>query len=195
MTWPALTKNNMLDGQSFTHMSCHTAYPGSTGANEVTGGSPAYARKSITMNASSGGVRSLNASVVADIPALTYVRFIGFWDSSTFVGYSANGGAYPKNFSCLESTDTIVSTNHGYSADQKIVFIWGTAPGGLTAGTVYYVTNQTADTFTLAATAGGATLPISSAASVGCWICAITEQYFPSQGTHTLSTASVVIPD
>ena len=28
-----------------SHLSLHTAYPGDAGANEVAGGSPAYARK------------------------------------------------------------------------------------------------------------------------------------------------------
>lgn len=39
MTLPVATKNNMLGGQTFTHASAHTDFPGSTGANEVTGGS------------------------------------------------------------------------------------------------------------------------------------------------------------
>lgn len=79
MTLPVATKNNMLGGQTFTHASAHTDFPGSTGANEVTGGSPAYAQKAITINAASGGIRALNAAVAFDVPACT----VKWFDSGT----------------------------------------------------------------------------------------------------------------
>lgn len=64
-----------------TYLSAHTADPGSTGANEVTGGSPAYARKAATWSAPSGG--AITASVTFDIPASTTVAFVGGWDAVT----------------------------------------------------------------------------------------------------------------
>ena len=42
-------KNSMLDALSITHISLHDDDPSTTGANEVTGGSPAYARKAATI--------------------------------------------------------------------------------------------------------------------------------------------------
>ena len=194
MTWPATTKNNMLGGQTFTHASLHTAFPGSTGASEVTGGSPAYARKTITMNAASGGLRALNAAVTFNVPACT-VRFVGFWNSSTFIGCAANGGATPKNFMSLASSDTVYSASHGYVDTQKIAFINGTPPGGLVEGTTYFVRDATTDSFKVAASSGGAAIDLTAAPSFGCVVCAITEDTFGAQGTHTLSTASLVFPD
>lgn len=194
MTWPAATKNNMLDGQTFTLASAHTDFPGSTGTNEVTGGTPAYAQKAITINAASGGSRALNASVAFDVPACT-VKWIGFWNSATFIGCAPNGGATPKNFMSIASTDTVYSAAHGYSDTQKIVFFNGTPPAGLTEGTTYFVRDAATDTFKVAATSGGAAIDLTAAPSFGCVVCAITEDVYAVQGTHTLSTATFVIPD
>lgn len=59
--------------------SLHTASPGETGTNEVTGGSPAYARKAITWSAASGGAVDSSNTPVFDVPAGTTVTHVGFW--------------------------------------------------------------------------------------------------------------------
>lgn len=80
-------KNSMLDSLGITHASLHTGDPGNTGANEVSGGSPAYARKTITMAAASNGSRVASDQPVFDVPGGgTVVSHVGFWASSTFVG-------------------------------------------------------------------------------------------------------------
>lgn len=69
--------------------SLHTAAPNSSGSNEVTGGSPAYARKAITWNAASGGALDNNANPVFDVPSGTTVSHVGLWSASsagTFYG-------------------------------------------------------------------------------------------------------------
>jgi hypothetical protein len=60
-----------------------TADPGTSGTvvGEVTGGSPAYARKAITWGAPSGGV--ITATVTFDVPASTTVTFAGVCSAST----------------------------------------------------------------------------------------------------------------
>jgi hypothetical protein len=194
MSWPLATKNAMINGQAFDAVSIHTGYPGTTGANEVNGGAPAYARKAITVNAASGGIRALNAAVTCDVPACT-VRFFGFWLGATFAGYAANGGATPKNFVAQAASDLVTSPAHGWNDGQKVAFVYGTAPGGLSTGATYFVRDATTDTFRLAATAGGAVLDITSGPSVGCFVVAITETVYASQDVHTLSTANFVFPD
>lgn len=87
-------KNVMLDalGAVAVFASLHTADPGTTGASEVAGGSPAYARKAITWNASSGGDLDNNANPTFDVPASTTVAYFGLWSAAsggTFYG----GGA------------------------------------------------------------------------------------------------------
>lgn len=60
-----------------------TADPGATGTvvGEVTGGSPAYARKTITWGAASGGV--ISGTVTFDVPAGTTVTYAGLCSSAT----------------------------------------------------------------------------------------------------------------
>ena len=78
-------KNLMLDQLATVavYASLHTADPGSTGTSEVTGGSPAYARKSITWNSAATGNLDNNANPVFDVPASTTVTHVGFWSAST----------------------------------------------------------------------------------------------------------------
>lgn len=73
-------KNPMLDhlASLAVFASLHTGDPSTTGANEVTGGSPAYARKAITWNAASGGALDNNANPVFDVPSGTTVTYVGF---------------------------------------------------------------------------------------------------------------------
>jgi hypothetical protein len=71
-----------------THASLHTADPGTTGANEVAGGS--YARVPITWAASSGGAKTLTAAVTLQIPSGTTITHFGLWSASS--GGTFRGG-------------------------------------------------------------------------------------------------------
>jgi hypothetical protein len=77
--------NRMLDGLTggVGYVSLHTADPGSTGTSEVTGGSPAYARKAITWTAASASATSNSAQIVFDVPTSTTIRYLGYWSAST----------------------------------------------------------------------------------------------------------------
>lgn len=71
-------------------MSLHTADPGTTGANEVTGGTPAYARQVVTWAA--GPVDGAYTATVPafDVPATTTVTHVGLWTSGgTFLDKAA----------------------------------------------------------------------------------------------------------
>jgi hypothetical protein len=73
-----------LAGIPVTHASLHTADPSTTGANEVSGGSPAYARKAVSFNAvGTDGVVETSADAVFDVPASTTVTYVGLWSAST----------------------------------------------------------------------------------------------------------------
>lgn len=78
-------KNFLVNAQAgeIDRISLHTADPGDNGANEVTGGSPAYARKTPTWAAVGGtpGERQLNADLDFDVPACT-VAWAGLWKNS-----------------------------------------------------------------------------------------------------------------
>lgn len=194
MTYPTTTKNAMLDGQVFTQASLHTAFPGTTGANEVSGGAPAYARKAIAMGAAAGGQRTQAAPVTFDVPATT-VRWVGYWNAGTFIGTAPNGGATPKNFMSVPSSDLVYCTSHGWADGQKIVFFNGTPPAPLVEGTIYFVRDSLTDSFKVAATAGGAAIDLTAPSSFGCVAAAIVEDAYGAQGTHQLTTTTFAIPD
>lgn len=63
-------------------LSLHTTDPGTTGANELTGGTPAYARKQTTWAAASGGVKTGSAQTL-DVPGARTIGFFGVWSASS----------------------------------------------------------------------------------------------------------------
>jgi len=77
--------NRMLDGLTAGagYVSLHTADPGLTGTSEVSGGSPAYARKAITWTAASASATSNSAQIVFDVPTSTTIRYLGYWSAAT----------------------------------------------------------------------------------------------------------------
>lgn len=78
-------KNSLLDaffGVGTITMSLHTADPGTTGANEVTGGS--YARQTVSYgSAASGQIANISTATFTNLPAGT-VTHVGFWKNSQF---------------------------------------------------------------------------------------------------------------
>ena len=93
MGYSDVGKDLMLDalGAVAVFVSLHDGAPGDNGANEISGGSPAYIRKAITWNASSGG--SLDSSNAPELPvaAGTTVAYVGFWSAEsggTFYGFA-----------------------------------------------------------------------------------------------------------
>jgi hypothetical protein len=82
-------KNSMLDSgfgtgaSSGTYMSLHSADPTTTVAtalaNEIAGGSPAYARKQCNFNAAASGQKTLAANVVFDIQAGDAFSYYALW--------------------------------------------------------------------------------------------------------------------
>ncbi|HYJ33841.1 MAG TPA: hypothetical protein VE326_11530 [Candidatus Binatia bacterium] len=67
-------------GGAITFASLHTADPAMTGANEITGGTPAYARQPITWT-ETNGVASLNGPVTFNVPPGTTVAYVGLWNA------------------------------------------------------------------------------------------------------------------
>lgn len=94
-------KNLLCDAYraNVTYISLHTGAPGTTGANEATGGSPAYARKQTTWGAASAGVAT-GSQVSIDVPAGTFTD-AGGWSAAT-------GGTF---FDRLAISSTTVGAN------------------------------------------------------------------------------------
>lgn len=100
MPLTAAAKNTMLTALAGVSgfASLHTGDPSTTGANEATGGSPAYARKAITWNAAASGALDNNANPVFDVPAGTYTHF-GLWSAVTAGTFQGGGSlSAPETF-------------------------------------------------------------------------------------------------
>jgi hypothetical protein len=200
----ATAKNLMLDamdeavatGMKFG--SLHTAYS-ATGANEVTGGSPAYARKGLTWSAASAGSKALAATLPTwDVPAGTTVMWVGTWDAVTagnFLGMMPAGGGPLQG--CMVELAADITSNlmfakaHGFVADTRVVF-WGTLPTGLTIGTVYFVlaAGITADSFAVSTTSGGTAIDITGTAPFSFFVQKCIPEVFAGQGNYSLSSGS-----
>ncbi len=73
-------------------VSLHSGDPGTTGANEISGGSPAYARKTAAWGSSTNGSAALSSAVQFDIPGSVTITHFGTWTSAsggTFIGGDA----------------------------------------------------------------------------------------------------------
>lgn len=92
MALNAVAENSMLDHLTglVGYLSLHSADPGATGANEVSG-SP-YARKAISWDDAADGETAISAAVTFDVPGGTTVGWVGMWSASsggTFYGSDA----------------------------------------------------------------------------------------------------------
>ncbi len=119
MPYAAAAKNYMLDqlGSQALFGSLHTANPGSTGASEITGGSPAYARKSLTWNAAANGSKTLSNTPTFDVPASTTVAYMGLWSA-------ASGGSY---YGYIDVTDEVYAAQGTYQVTSGAIDLNATA--------------------------------------------------------------------
>lgn len=187
MSLTIAAKNTMLNALSVDQTSLHTTFPGLTGAGELSGGTPAYARKTVVFGAAAGGSRALTAAVTFDVPPTT-VRWFGFWVAGTYVGYAPNGGS--QLLFQIDVTNNLVrSTGNGLSNGQKVAFFNATMPAPIVEGQVYFVINAATDSFQISTTAGGAAVVLTSAGS-GSALSTIIEDVYAAQGSHTLSADS-----
>lgn len=152
------------------YISLHTADPGETGANEVTGGT--YARVQVDFTAASGG--ALSNVALADFTGLPTTTVVGWaaWDASS--GGNCFWTGWLSTYSVLGlcragdlSANDVQSDVHGLAADDRVVFeAWedATVPAGITAGTLYFViaTGLTTDAFRVSTTSGGSAVDVTA---------------------------------
>lgn len=89
-------------------VSLHTADPGTTGANEATGGSPAYARKQTTWTGGASDGVVPGSQVTIDLAAGTYTHF-GIWTAST-AGTFVGGGTITSTTLGAQGTILVTPT-------------------------------------------------------------------------------------
>ena len=105
--------NAMLDHLDtlVTHVSAHTADPGTTGTSEVAGGS--YARQSITFGAAATGNLDSSNTPVIPIPAATTITHLGLWSADS-------GGTF---YGSADITDETFGSAGNYTVDDFDVTI------------------------------------------------------------------------
>ncbi len=175
--------------------SLHTAFS-LTGANEVSGGS--YARQSITWNAAASGALNSSNAPSFSVPSGNTIRFIGFYDVTpspdVWQGMIPNqqaGDEGPRRFVVDTTAETIEDPANAFVNDENLVFLGGTAPGGLVEGTVYFIVSRTAAGYGVAATQGGGSINLTSQGDQDVRIWQIREEAFAADGTFNLTDADV----
>lgn len=195
-------KNAMLDGRSggWGFASLHTADPSTTGANEVTGGTPAYARKAVTWASGAGGaVASVTSGQTLDVPAGTDVLFVGLFSAVTAGTFRGFGPACasltnPMVFTAAASTDILTVPGSSLTNGQQVMVIdtgGSVLPTGLAENTVYYVVNVSGATFKLAATSGGTAIDLT--ADGAGHVVAVSVEHFTGQGQYVLAAGNIVV--
>lgn len=69
-------------GNDALYASLHDGAPGTTGANEISGGAPAYARQPITWGSPVGGL-IVSGTLEFNVPASTDLTNVGIWSAVT----------------------------------------------------------------------------------------------------------------
>jgi hypothetical protein len=91
-------KNTMLNAlPAAPYVSLHSSDPGDTGAAEIAGGAPAYARQTGALATSTTSARSLTVASTHNVPASTTVAYVGLWSA-------ASGGTFYGSFSVTSET-------------------------------------------------------------------------------------------
>lgn len=192
MTIIVASKNTMLGALSPANGSLHSGFPGSSGANEISGGT--YARQSCTFGAAAGASRTMSAAMNFPVPACT-VQWCAIRDSGgNVLFYSPNGGN-PKKFYVDTSTNIFYVYQHGYTANQQVTVYGDSMPGGLTEGNIYYVISPAANTFQLSASSGGSAIAITTEGGPGCLVSQIFSDVYSGSGTHTINAFTVGLPN
>ena len=207
--------NVMLDAldessTQITHVGVYTLGGGDPGqatnatGTEATGGSPAYARQSVTWGAAASRQKSNTNAITIDVPAGTYAYFCYFnastGNTSNYRGYAPFMGATPlKGFFSVDTTltnDQLLCVGHGLANDDRVILynvFAESLPTGLTEGTVYWVVNVATNTFKVSTTQGGAAVDITAVGGgEGHWARVVPE-VFGSQGQITVAAGQLVL--
>lgn len=94
-------KNTALGGiaSAGLRVALHSGDPGATGSNnEISGGSPAYARQAITWNAASGGNLDSSSQPQFDIPPSTTVSHWSLWNTAGDTCYAVGALSASESF-------------------------------------------------------------------------------------------------
>lgn len=189
-------RNSMIDDLAglVGFLSLHTAYS-ITGASEVSGGAPAYARKAVTWAAGANGEAvSTTASQIFDVPTGTTIFYIGLWSLATGGVFY---GMFPMTPTLVGQVEGESSDNkfyrraHGYADNDRVSFFGENLPTGITEGTIYHVINTATDNFEVSLTQGGSAVVITVDGEGIAFM--MVPEVFGGQGTYTVAIGDAKI--
>jgi hypothetical protein len=165
---------------------------------ELSGGSPAYARKAVSWTATGGtGIVDNTAQLDFDVGGtsgtpVTIGRVLlrGASSGGTDYGWFPVGGALPMLVTVDASNDTFTNFGHGLINGSQVFFepvSGGSLPSGISQGTMYQVNNASTNAFQVLT--GLATLNVT--ASGECYAIQCVPEVFNSQGTYSFATGDV----
>ena len=76
-------KNEMLDASTITHAALFDGDPSGAGTEVPNTGSPAYARKAITMTAAASGEIVISTDATFDVPSGATVNYVAYYTALT----------------------------------------------------------------------------------------------------------------
>lgn len=191
------TINSALDdiGTRLDEASLHTAFPGSTGAAEVSGGT--YARVAISWNSAAARNLDSTATVTFNVPGGTTVIWSGYFDivpsPDAFQGYlplKQAGDWGPNSYQVNITANTILLELAGPANDDRVVFYNGAPPTGITEGDVNFVVGVTAgtpDTFQVSLTQGGAAITLTGEGADDTIVSQVRPETFAADGQYQLT--------
>jgi len=166
---------------------------------ELTGGTPAYARKAVTWNAASAGIRTSVGALLFDVPAVT-VAFVGLYTAITagtnltMMPVQGATSSLPKACSYDTTGDIFTSVAHGLANGDRVIVSDVSSAGLQTSfdeNTVYFVITSTANTFQLSLTSGGAA--VTTTVSMNAFVTKCVPEVFAAQGQYNIAAAALAI--
>lgn len=173
---------DVANGLRITSVSLHSAYPGATGLNEVSG----TLRQTVSIPNATGSepTRAYNSPVTWDVPACD-IAFYGLWNGNTLKAIAANGGA-EKIVSRVLTTGAILAREHGCVVGDAVVCL-GSWDSAFAVGTPYYVVSAGPDTLSISPTRNGEPIkPASNLINTSMLISKIKVATFGEPGSFTL---------
>lgn len=144
-------------------------------------GSAATGTQTLTIsgNPGTGTITSLSGTTTAGSKTVTFASTTGINVGDRMTG---TGSSLTTPLACTftDVEDLVTVNNHGLSNGDLVSFVTIVTTTGIVVRTPYYVTNATTNTFTVSASVGGATLPLTTNGSGTLIYDAVVESIVPN---------------
>ncbi len=206
VTIPLFSTANVTDMSSMFSGCSMLSYvpPLVTTANQQFG-SMFFGCTSLTVIPAMSGAAGINSTafsnLMASTPSISIMGITGIKYSFGVSGAKLSGTQLDAIYTSLATVggavtftdvgDLVTKTAHGYLNGQTIVFASVVTTTGITAGPTYFVINQTANTFQVSLTSGGAAINLvtNGTGTIAAQNITVSSNYGISTDTPSIATA------